>query len=73
DRIDTKGGYTKSNVRIVCFAVNVMLMDWGTQVLDRVLSHYRAHKRTKLKRSIPTARGPVGNGDEKINKINATS
>lgn len=29
DRINTKGGYVKSNVRIVCYAVNVMLMDWG--------------------------------------------
>lgn len=49
DRIDTKGGYAKGNVRIVIFAVNVMLMDWGEEIFATVANHYRAHKGRKNK------------------------
>jgi hypothetical protein len=41
DRISAGGGYTKSNVRIVIYAVNVMLMDWGTATFERVANGYR--------------------------------
>lgn len=33
DRIDSKVGYTKDNVRLVCAAVNLALNDWGEDVL----------------------------------------
>lgn len=36
DRINSKGGYTKDNVRIVALAVNIMLADWGEEVLAHV-------------------------------------
>ena len=41
DRIDCAGGYTIDNVRIVVFAVNVMLSDWGDGVFSRVADGYR--------------------------------
>lgn len=40
DRIDSSGGYTKNNVRIVALAVNIMLADWGEDVLKRVAQSY---------------------------------
>lgn len=53
DRIDPCGGYTKDNVRIVIFAINVMLMDWGQQVFERVMSGFRFTKGTKAKLLFP--------------------
>lgn len=50
DRIDCAKGYTKDNVRIVIFALNVMLMDWGPEVFERVANAYRY---TKTRTSIP--------------------
>jgi hypothetical protein len=41
DRIDCSGGYTMDNVRIVVFAVNMMLSDWGEDVFHRVADGYR--------------------------------
>ena len=41
DRVDCTKGYTQDNVRVVLFAVNVMLMDWGTDVLDHIVSSYQ--------------------------------
>ena len=35
DRIDPKRGYTPDNVRLVVFAINTMLLDWGA---DRCLN-----------------------------------
>ena len=40
DRIDNAFGYTPDNVRIVVFAINVMLSDWGEQVFRRVSDDY---------------------------------
>ena len=40
DRIDCAGGYTMDNVRIVVFAINVMLSDWGEEVFRRVSDDY---------------------------------
>jgi len=31
DRIDPKKGYVYSNIRVICFAANAMLGDWGEQ------------------------------------------
>ena len=58
DRIDCTRGYTTDNVRIVLFAVNVMLMDWGEKVLDHVASRYRvfAAKQRKLALTQPKVR-----------------
>lgn len=49
DRISNSGGYTTKNVRIVLFAVNVMLNEWGLAVFEKIANHYRAHKGTKSK------------------------
>lgn len=53
DRIIPKGGYVRTNVRIVCFAVNVMLMDWGEPVFQTVANHYRAHGPARRRAAIP--------------------
>lgn len=50
DRIDCTKGYTEENVRIVLFAVNVMLSDWGEDTLFKIVSKMRGHKQA-LKRS----------------------
>jgi excisionase family DNA binding protein len=36
DRIDSAGGYIPENCRLVCYAVNVALHQWGDEVLRRV-------------------------------------
>lgn len=41
DRIDPRGGYTRDNVRIVIFAINLMLYDWGHEVFETVMNAYR--------------------------------
>lgn len=48
DRINSAEGYTKDNVRIVCFAVNAMMMDWGKDLFDQVV---RAYRFAELKRN----------------------
>lgn len=40
DRISPKDGYTRGNVRIVILAINVMLMDWGAEIFERVVAGY---------------------------------
>jgi hypothetical protein len=45
DRIDSKKGYTKDNVRIIIFALNVMLLDWGQAIFEHVVRNYRANKK----------------------------
>lgn len=60
DRITAGGGYTTANVRIICFAMNVMLLDWGFDVFEKMAM---AHRRTKDKKSIPapTRKSPAPN------------
>ena len=36
DRINSKGGYTKGNVRIVAYCVNAAMNEWGVDVLMEV-------------------------------------
>jgi hypothetical protein len=43
DRIDNSKGYEISNVRIVCFAVNMMMLDWGESVMKHVAESYLNH------------------------------
>lgn len=38
DRIEPAKGYTYSNIRIVCFAINACLGDWGEEILQNVMS-----------------------------------
>lgn len=48
DRIEPSPGYTKGNIRIVIFAVNAMLLDWGETVFVQVANSYRYwQRRTK--------------------------
>lgn len=53
DRIDPRKGYTTNNVRIVVYAINVMLMDWGVAVFERVVNGYRHKKGTKVRTLFP--------------------
>lgn len=54
DRIDSSRGYTKDNVRLVVFAVNMMLADWGPGVFETVANAFRY---TKTRTSIPAPNG----------------
>jgi hypothetical protein len=45
DRIDSKRGYTKDNVRIVCVIVNFALCEFGDQVFDQMCEAYVNRKR----------------------------
>ena len=48
DRIDSSNGYTKDNVRIVAWVTNMMLLDWGDNILDKTVRAYVNHnKRSK--------------------------
>ena len=46
DRIDSKIGYTRDNVRIVIYAVNIMLCDWGDDVFEHVIESYKANRKS---------------------------
>lgn len=36
DRVDPAGHYTKDNIRLVLTAVNIGMMDWGTDTYVRI-------------------------------------
>ena len=40
DRINSDLGYTTSNVRIVCIAVNVAMLNWGDAVFEKIATGY---------------------------------
>lgn len=40
DRIDANGNYTADNVRIVCWAVNNAMSDWGEEVFAAISKAY---------------------------------
>jgi hypothetical protein len=44
DRIDCKRGYTPDNVRLVIFAVNLMMAEWGEDVMRQVMVAYAGWK-----------------------------
>lgn len=48
DKIDPKGGYTRDNCRIVVYALNVMMHDWGTSVVEKVANAYRYQARQRI-------------------------
>lgn len=43
DRIQPSKGYTKENVRLVCFAVNRARSDWGDEVLLKIARALTTH------------------------------
>lgn len=43
DRIDASKPYTPSNIRVVCFAVNVALNQWGEDVFRSICTSYLGH------------------------------
>jgi hypothetical protein len=44
DRVDCSRGYEPDNVRLVLFAANVLLLDWGTDVADHIALAYVAKR-----------------------------
>ncbi len=52
DRIDPAKGYTKENVRIILSGMNVMLLDWGTDVFETIARRYRL-KTQKVRKTKP--------------------
>jgi hypothetical protein len=54
DRIEPKLGYVEGNVRVVIYAVNAMILDWGEPLFIRVANSYRYWSRTKNKRKGPS-------------------
>lgn len=47
DRIEPALGYVRGNVRIVIYAVNAMLLDWGESLFVQIANSYRYWSRTK--------------------------
>lgn len=45
DRINPKKGYVYGNIRIVCFAVNCALGNWGVEIAIRVLKSLERNRR----------------------------
>lgn len=52
DRIDSKKGYTVDNVRLVVFAFNAMVLDWGDDVFETIARSYLYKKRTNNARTL---------------------
>ena len=48
DRIDSGLGYTSTNVRLVCFIVNVALGQWGLPAVERMAEAISSQRRRKL-------------------------
>jgi hypothetical protein len=44
DRINCEKGYTRDNVRIVISAINMILSDWGAEVMEHVAIRYLDQK-----------------------------
>ena len=45
DRADPSQGYTKANVRVVLYAINVMSSDWGTEMIGMIADALRARRK----------------------------
>lgn len=44
DRIDSKKGYTRGNIRIVCAGINVAMMHWGEALFGKLAVGYVLHQ-----------------------------
>lgn len=53
DRIIPGRGYTRDNVRLVIFAVNLMLLDWGEEVFWQVVRSFQAARRIRKNKGFP--------------------
>lgn len=59
DRIEPQKGYVKSNVRVIIYAMNAMLLDWGEDVFIQIANSYLYTKRTKEQHSNPAPRSAL--------------
>ena len=51
DRIDPQKGYIKENLRVVCYAVNAAINEWGDGVFEIIARGYRGTKRKRNNRA----------------------
>ncbi|NGO50495.1 hypothetical protein [Allomesorhizobium camelthorni] len=65
DRIRPKLGYTKGNVRLVIYAVNAMLLDWGEELFRQIANSHRYWPGTKTGRATPAPKMAVRGKVEK--------
>lgn len=52
DRVDNSLGYTKENCRVIIFALNAMISDWGEKIMHMVARGY-GYQENKKRRSYP--------------------
>ena len=48
DRIDSSLGYTQSNCRVVCYAVNIAMLHWGEDVFAQIATGWVINKYTVM-------------------------
>jgi hypothetical protein len=48
DRIEPSKGYVYDNIRVVCWAVNLAMSNWGEELASEVFSHWPAARRKVL-------------------------
>lgn len=48
DQIKPSKGYTRDNVRIVLFAINAMMSDWGSEVFEHVARSYKSAQKENV-------------------------
>lgn len=53
DRIKPELGYVPGNVRILAYAVNAMILDWGDDLFEQVTSSYRRWNQNKKSQPPP--------------------
>ena len=46
DKKDPSLGYTKENSRLVCFAINRAMSDWGEEILLEIVNNWIKHRST---------------------------
>lgn len=50
DRIEPELGYVKHNVRIILYAMNAMLLDWGEEIFIKIANSYRYTKSVRARK-----------------------
>lgn len=58
DRRDSTSGYTPDNIRVVCFAVNMAMSNWGEHVFEQLAAGYVFNKYSVAAQ--PVSGGGVG-------------
>lgn len=69
DRITPGGGYVPDNIRIIVYALNAMLLDWGEPLFLQIANSYRYWNGTKNARPIPALYGGGPHLQKKERKI----